>query len=408
MFDVHKVREDFPILKRRINDNPLVYLDNAATTQKPQVVIEAVSDFYRHSNANVHRGAHTISAEATDIYENARQRVAEFINAADKEIIFVRNATEAINLAAYGWARHNLQPGDEIVLTLLEHHSNIVPWQLIAAETGARLRYVQPDENGELNPGAFEEQLSAKTVLLTFTGMSNALGTVPDSVQLVDLARRFEARVLVDAAQMAAHMPLDVQKLGCDFLAFSGHKMCGPTGIGVLYAGEEVMEEMQPLFGGGEMIGKVGLESSTWAALPHRFEAGTPSIAQAAGLKVAIDYIDRLGMENIFEHEQKLVKKAEQQLEQIEGVEIYGNPSCRSGALSFNIKGIHPHDLAQILDAAGVAIRAGHHCAQPLMKFIDQKSTARASFYFYNTEQEVETFAAALKEAGEYFNNVTG
>ncbi len=409
MFDVKKVRKDFPILKRKINGNPLVYLDNAATTQKPLSVIEAVSDFYRHSNANVHRGAHTISAEATDIYESARLRAAEFINApSDRQIVFVRNATEAINLAAYGWARHHLSEGDEILLTVLEHHSNIVPWQLIASETGAKLRYVKPDENGEITLEAVKKELNERTALFSFSGMSNVLGTVTPAARLIKIGHDAGARVMVDAAQMASHMPVDVAGLDCDFLVFSGHKMCGPTGIGVLYAKKEVLEQMEPVFGGGEMIGKVGPEKSTWAAVPHRFEAGTPSIAQAAGLKVALDYIDGLGMENIFEHEQKLVKKAERKLGKIDGVRIHGSPASRSGALSFNFEGIHPHDLAQILDAAGVAIRAGHHCAQPLMKFLKQNSTARASFYFYNTEQEVKVLADALEEAGGYFKNVTG
>jgi cysteine desulfurase/selenocysteine lyase len=409
MFDVKKVRKDFPILKRKINGNPLVYLDNAATTQKPLSVIDAVSDFYRRSNANVHRGAHTISAEATDIYESARLRAAEFINApSDRQIVFVRNATEAINLAAYGWARSHLDEGDEILLTVLEHHSNIVPWQLIASETGAKLRYVKPDEKGEITLEAVKEELNERTALFSFSGMSNVLGTVTPAARLVKIGHDVGARVMLDAAQMASHMPVDVVGLDCDFLVFSGHKMCGPTGIGVLYAKEEVLEEMEPVFGGGEMIGKVGPEKSTWAAVPHRFEAGTPSIAQAAGLKVALDYIDGLGMGNIFKHEQKLVKKAEKALKKIDGVSIHGSPACRSGALSFNYQGIHSHDLAQILDAAGVAIRAGHHCAQPLMKFLKQNSTARASFYFYNTEQEVEVLADALEEAGGYFKNVTG
>jgi cysteine desulfurase/selenocysteine lyase len=409
MFDVEKVRRDFPILARKVNGKPLVYLDNAATSQKPQQVIDALTDYYRNYNANIHRGIHKLSEEASAAYEGARQKIARFIDAPeDKEVIFTRNTTEAINLVAYSWGRQNIQAGDEIVLTAMEHHSNLVPWQMLAKEKGATLKFIELTADGELSMESARTVIGGKTKLVSFTQMSNVLGTITPVAEIVKLAHAHGARVLVDGAQGVPHLPTSVKDLGCDFLAFSFHKMAGPTGIGVLWGKAELLSSMPPFMGGGDMIAAVWREKSRYNELPWKFEAGTPNIADAIAAGAAIDYLKALGMENVRAHEIEITAYALSKFAELKDAVIYGpkQPERRGGVVSFNIAGIHPHDLGQILDESGVAIRAGHHCCQPLMRDLDVMGTARASFYIYNTKEEVDALFAALAEAGKILGHV--
>ena len=398
MKSIEAIRADFPILQREVNGRPLVYLDNAATSQKPLAVLQAMDDYYRLRNANVHRGVHTLSEEATGLYEGARGRIARFINApSSKQVIFTRNATEAVNLVAYSWGLANLQPGDEVLITQMEHHANIVPWQLITERTGARLRYVPLDPQGTLRLDGLAELLTERTKLFAFVAMSNVLGTINPVAELVARAHSVGALALVDAAQSVPHLPVDVQALNCDFLVFSSHKMCGPTGSGVLYGRRDLLEAMPPFMGGGDMIREVRLDSSRWNTLPWKFEAGTPAIAEVIGLGAAVDYLAGLGMDFVQQREHELVSYAMEQMSRVEGLRILG-PSApqRGGAVAFTLGDAHPHDIAAILDAEGVAIRAGHHCAQPIHDFYGIPASARASFYFYNIVEEIDHLVAAL------------
>ncbi len=402
-----KVRADFPILTQKVHDRPLVYLDSAATSQKPQVVIDALSDYYQRYNSNVHRGVHTLSGLATDAYEAARQKVAKFVNAADeREIIYTRNATEAINLVAYSWGLGNLQAGDEVILTKMEHHSNLVPWQLVAQKTGAVLKFVDlsADENFDL--AHYKSLLSAKTKLVSVVHVSNTLGSVTPVKEVIALAHAQGTKVLIDACQSAPHMPLDVQDMDCDWLVASGHKMCAPTGIGFLYGKLELMRSMQPFFGGGEMIADVFFDHSTYADLPHKFEAGTPSIGEAIALGAAIDYLTNIGMAEIHAYEQELSVYLYQQLAKIPQIRTYGPKSHRAALAAFTAGEVHPHDLSTMLDQSGIAIRAGHHCTQPLHRELKAQSTARASLYFYNTKAEIDQFIVALKESIDFFAEI--
>lgn len=403
-----KIRKDFPILDRRVNGKALAYLDNAATSQKPRQVIEAIADYYRKHNANVHRGIHTLSVEATEMMENARRKVADFVGVKDSaEIVFVRNATEAINLVAYSWGRLNIGRGDEIVLTVAEHHSNFVVWQQLAIENGTVLKIVPIDEEGQIDEIAFGKALTKRTKLVTFFHVSNVLGTINDVYSLRSTVHRLapKARVLIDGAQAVPHMPVDIGKIGCDFYVFTGHKMLGPTGIGVLWAKRELLEQMPPFLFGGEMISKVSLEKSSWNELPWKFEAGTPNIAGAIGLGAAVDYLWRIGMEDVRKHEMELTEYAIKQLSGIPEVTILGSldPKKRGGVISFNVGNIHAHDVASILDSEGVAIRSGHHCAQPLMEFLGIESAARASFYIYNTKDDVDLLVEGIKKVKKVF-----
>ncbi len=406
MFDVDAVRKDFPILERRVHGKPLVYLDNAATTQKPRQVIEVLVHYYESYNANIHRGIHTLAEEATTAYEDVRSKVARFIKSpyGEQSIVFTRNTTEAINLVANAWGRKFLSEGDEIVLTIAEHHSNLIPWQLIASERGAKLRFIDIDDEGRLRSEQFADLIGPKTKLVALAHASNVLGINPVR-EITALAHRQGALVLLDGAQSVPHMPVDVADLDCDFLAFSGHKMCGPTGAGVLYARPELLEVMAPFLGGGSMISRVQLEESTWAEVPHKFEAGTPDIADVIAFGAAIDYLEALGMDNIRHHEKEITGYALERLSALPEVTIYGpmNVEERVGVVSFNYGDIHPHDLSQVLDTHGVAVRASHHCAQPLMRRLDCAATARASFYVYNTKAEVDTLVEAVVAAGRFF-----
>lgn len=399
---------DFPILSRPIGGGKrLAYLDNAATTQKPEAVIAAEADFYRRANANIHRGVHWLSQHATDLHEGARRKVSAFINAAqDSEIVFTSGTTGSINLVAQSWGRANLKPGDEILLTELEHHSNIVPWQLVCQQTGAVLKVVPVTDRGELDLGAFERLLGPRTRLLAIAHVSNALGTVNPIEPMIRQAHAVGALVLVDGAQAVAHQPVDVRRLGSDFYAFSGHKLYGPTGIGVLHARAELLAAMPPWQGGGDMIRTVSFDGSTWAEPPQRFEAGTPNIAGAVGLAAAIDYVQAIGLERIAAHEHRLLESATAAVAALPGVRLIGTASDRAGILSFVVDGIHPHDLGTILDSEGVAIRAGHHCAMPLMTRFGVPGTARASFALYNTEDDVSALAAAIAKAQDLFGTV--
>ena len=404
MYDVEEIRRDFPILERRIDGKRLVYLDNAATSQKPRRVIEALTEYYEEHNANIHRGVHRLAEEATAAYEGARQKVARFLGAPEvRGLIFTRGTTEAINLVAYAWGRKNLREGDEVVLTEAEHHSNLVPWQLAARATGARLRFIPVLEDGALDMEAAERLIGPKTKLVGCIHASNVLATINPVERLGELAREAGALMLVDGAQSAPHLPVSVEALGCDFYACSGHKMLGPTGVGALWGRPEVLEEMDPFLGGGEMIREVHLEHSTWNDLPYRFEAGTMNIAQAVGLGAAVDYLDELGMQNVREHERHLGEYAYRRLPELESITIYGPKEGRTGLVSFSLPDIHPHDLSQLLDEEGIAIRSGHHCAQPLMRRLGVAATARASFYLYNTEEEVDALVEALVRAREFF-----
>ena len=406
MLDSGKIREDFPILSKKVYGKPLVWLDNAATSQKPRSVIQSLVDYYEGYNANVHRGVHALSVESTEAFELARRKVADFIHADDAEsIVWTRNTTEAINLVANTWARDNIGAGDEILLTPMEHHSNLVPWQKVAQENGARLKFIPMHEDGTLDLENIDAIFGPRTKLLAIVHVSNSMGTINPVKELAAKARAVGAAVLVDGAQSVPHMPVDVNDLDCDFLAFSGHKMLGPTGIGVLYAKREVLEEMDPFLRGGEMVLEVWYDRATWNALPMRFEAGTPNIADAIGLGAAVDYLQALGMENVREHEVELTGYGLKRFEELDEVVVYGpqNPDVRGGAILFNAADIHPHDLGTIMDRQGIAIRTGHHCTMPLMRTLGVAATARASFYVYNTTQEVDTLVDGLKEALEYF-----
>jgi len=399
------VRADFPILGRRINGKPMVYLDSAATSQKPAAVIDVMDDYYRRYNANPHRGVYTISEEATAAYEGARQRVARFINAGSpKEVIFTRNTTEAINLVRFSWGRANIGAGDGILLTEMEHHSNLVPWQLLASEVSARLEFLCIDDDGLLQLDALERQLDGIR-LLAITHQSNTLGTINPIKAITDAAHRAGALVLVDGAQAVPHMPVDVQDLGVDFYAFSGHKMCGPTGIGVLWARRALLEAMPPFLGGGDMIKRVKLTEATWNDLPWKFEAGTPSVAEGIGLGAAVDYLTQFGMDAVRAHERTLVDYAMEKLQDVPGITVYGprDPEVHGGAISFTLPDIHPHDLATLVDREGIAVRAGHHCTQPLMDRLGVAATTRASFYVYNRPDEVDQLVDGIQKAQKVF-----
>ncbi len=405
--NVARIREDFPILRRQVHGRPLIYLDNAATSQKPVQVIEALADYYRRYNANIHRAIHCLGEEATAAYEETRAKVARFIGAPSPEcIVFVRNTTEAINLVAYTWGRAHIGPGDEIVLTEMEHHSNMVPWQRLAQEKGAHLRYIGINEEQCLDlEGWPDRYLSQRTKLLAIAHVSNGVGTIHPLKEMVAEARRRGIVTLVDGAQSVPHMPVDVQDLGCDFLAFSAHKMLGPTGVGVLYARRELLEEMEPFLSGGEMISRVTLEGAQWAPVPWKFEAGTPNIADVIAFGAAVDYLTGLGMERVRAHEMELTAYALARLRQLEDIVIYGpgDVARRGGVVSFNLPHIHPHDLGTMLDRYGVAIRTGHHCNQPLMRRLGVAGTARASFYVYNTLEEVDVLVEAIRQAQARF-----
>ncbi|MEM4474459.1 MAG: cysteine desulfurase [Candidatus Bathyarchaeia archaeon] len=407
MLNPIKLREDFPILKRLVNGYPLIYFDNAATTQKPVQVIQAIREFYEKHNANVHRAVHTLSQEATELYEGAHEEVAKFINAESiEEIIFLRGTTEAINLVAYSWGLRNLNQGDEVLLTLMEHHSNIVPWEILSKIRGFNIKYVDVNEDGLLNYESLEENISRRTKLICLTHVSNVTGVINDVKRVVKLAHDYNALVLLDAAQSVPHMPTDVKALDVDFMAFSGHKMLGPTGIGVLYGKRQHLEELEPFHGGGEMIRQVSYNPQTgrcmitWNRLPWKFEAGTPNIAGAIGLATAIKYLKRLGMENVKVHEEELTGYALKRMAECQKVTIYGpkDPRQRCGIISFNVANVDSHDLALFLDSYGIAIRSGFHCAQPLHQRLGLPSTARASFYIYNTKEEIDRFIDVLKE----------
>ncbi|RIK41198.1 MAG: cysteine desulfurase [Chloroflexi bacterium] len=405
MDKVEQIRRDFPILQRRIGTKPLVYLDSAATSQKPEAVLQVMDEYYRQHNANVHRGVHTLSEEATVLYEGARAKVAHLINAPhERQIVFTRGTTEGINLVANTWGRTNLGPGDEVLISEMEHHSNIVPWQMLQTQLGFTLRYISITDNGLLDLSRLDSLLTERTKLLSFVHVSNALGTVNPVAQLAAAAHAVGARVLVDAAQSAPHLPLDVQALDVDFLVFSSHKLCGPTGAGVLYGKRELLEVMPPFLGGGDMIREVKLSGSKWNSVPHKFEAGTPSIAEVVGMGAAIDYLTSVGMGWVYEHERTLVRYAYERLSEVEGLRILGpGPEQRGGLVSFTLSDIHPHDLSALLDREGIAIRAGHHCAQPVHDRYGIAASARASFYLYNTMEEVDRLCDALVKAQEIF-----
>ncbi|MBD3225258.1 MAG: SufS family cysteine desulfurase [Caldithrix sp.] len=397
-------RDDFPILLETIRNHPVVYFDNAATTQKPKQVIDALVKYYEHDNANVHRAIHQLGERATAGFEKARNKVAEFINAhSDKEIIFTRGTTEAINLVATSWGRKFVESGDEIILSEMEHHSNLIPWQLLAKERGAHLRFIPFKEDGTIDYNEFIKLMNKNTKLIAITHMSNVFGTINPFKKIIRTAHDWGVPVLLDAAQSVPHLPVDVQQLDCDFLAFSGHKMLGPTGIGVLYAKTQLLENMDPYQGGGEMINTVWLEKATWNEIPHKFEAGTPNIAGAIGLAEAIDYLQDLTMETLTLYEQDITTYALEKMMALDGITIYGQAPERGGVVSFNLENVHPHDLAHFLDQHGIAVRAGHHCAQPIMRKLEIASTTRASFYFYNTYEEIDYFIDKLQEAAKFF-----
>ncbi|RAS87505.1 cysteine desulfurase [Priestia endophytica] len=404
--NIHDIREQFPILHQEVNGNPLVYLDSAATSQKPLKVIEAVDKYYREYNSNVHRGVHTLGTRATDGYEGAREKVRKFINASStEEVIFTRGTTTALNTIAASYGRENVGEGDEIVITYMEHHSNIIPWQQVAKATGATLKYIPLTDDGSLDLEEVRNTVTSNTKIVAIMHVSNVLGTINPVKEIARIAHENEAVMVVDGAQSAPHMKVDVQDLDCDFYAFSGHKMGGPTGIGVLYGKKALLEKMEPVEFGGEMIDFVNLYDSTWKELPWKFEGGTPIIAGAIGLGAAIDFLEDVGLDNIAAHEHKLAQYALEKLSTVEGITIYG-PKERAGVVTFNLDEVHPHDVATVLDADGIAVRAGHHCAQPLMKYLNVSATARASFYLYNTEEEIDHFVSSLIKTKEYFTNV--
>lgn len=409
-FNVQKIRADFPILKRKIKGNPLIYLDSAASSQKPSQVLQAMNAFYEANYANIHRGVYTIAEEATELYEKAREKTAQFLNAKEtREIIFTRSTTESINLVRFAWGRKNIKEGDEILLTEMEHHSNLVPWQLLAQEKGAKLKFIPFDAEGKLVLEDLDKLLTPQTKLVACTTVSNTFGTVNPVEKIIAKAHANGSLVLLDAAQAAPHMTIDVQKLDVDFLAFSSHKMLGPTGIGVLYGKAALLENMDPFLGGGEMIKTVEWDHSTWNDIPWKFEAGTQSIAEAVGLAVAIDYLNNIGMEAIHDHEQMLVRHTMGRMREIPGLTIYGPPADgppageRAGLVAFNLADVHPHDVAALLDRNGICVRAGHHCTQPLHRKLGLNATVRASFYLYNTKEEVDQMIEELKEIAEFF-----
>ena len=402
------LRKDFPILKRIVRDNKkLVYLDNASTTQKPNQVIDSITDYYQNHNANIHRAVYALAEEATEAYEATRDKIANFINIQNRqEIIFVRGTTEAINLVAYAWGRPHIKEGDIIVTTEYEHHSNIVPWQLLTQEKKAKLEYIGMDDNGELILDDLDKLLATgKVKLVTFSLMSNVLGTITDAEKIIEKCKAAGVPTLIDGAQAVPHMKVDLEKLGCDFFAFSGHKMLGPTGIGVLWVRKSVLETMSPFHGGGDMIREVHKYETTWNDLPYKFEAGTPNIADVVGFGAAIDYLTKIGMDNIREHEIELTTYAIEQLSKVKGLHIYGTKdiSKRGGVISFNFADVHPHDVAQIIDGEGIAVRSGHHCAQVLMERLNVAATSRASFYIYNTKEEIDVLVNSLNIVAKVF-----
>ncbi|MDN3019820.1 cysteine desulfurase [Paenibacillus sp. BSR1-1] len=403
------IRQQFPILDQEVNGKPLVYLDSSATSQKPLKVIEAVEKYYREINSNVHRGVHTLGTRATDAYEGAREKVRKFINAkSTQEVIFTRGTTTSINTVAASYAAANLKEGDEIVITYMEHHSNIIPWQQVARRTGAQLKYIPLQEDGTISLEDVRATVTPNTKIVSVMQVSNVLGVINPVKEIAQIAHENGAVMVVDGAQSAPHMKIDVQDLDCDFLAFSGHKMCGPTGIGVLYGKKHLLEKMEPIEFGGEMIDFVQLYESTWKELPWKFEGGTPIIAGAVGLGAAIDFLNEVGLDNIAEHEHKLAAYALEKMSTVEGMTIYGplDPAKRAGLITFNLADVHPHDVATVLDAEGIAVRAGHHCAQPLMRWLKASATARASFYLYNTEEDIDKLVEGLVKTKEYFSDV--
>jgi len=407
--DVTNIRKDFPILDRKVNGKPLIYLDNAATSQKPKAVVDALVEYYTRYNANVHRGIHTLSEEATARYEEARGKIARFIGAPKSTVIFTRNATEAINLVSHSWGMKHVAAGDEILLTEMEHHSNLVPWQLLAQAKGCSLKFIPVTGDGQLAIEELPRLLEGRTKLVALTLMSNVLGTINPVKQVIQAAHAKGIPVLIDGAQGVPHLPVNALEMNCDFLAFSSHKMLGPTGVGVLYAKEAILEEMDPFLGGGDMIRDVWLDHSIWNDLPWKFEAGTPNIADVIGLGAAVDYLEKVGMPDIRSHEEALTRYALRRLREIDGLVLYGpmDPVQRGAAISFNINGLHPHDLGQLLNEEGIAIRAGHHCCKPLMRKLGLTATARASFYLYNTEAEADALVRALSKAKEVFSVVS-
>lgn len=404
--DVQAIRQQFPILQQEVNGHPLVYLDSSATAQKPQAVIDVVENYYRYDNSNVHRGVHTLGTRATEKYEGARDKVRRFINASStQEVIFTRGTTTAINMVAHSYGREKLTSEDEIVITPMEHHSNIIPWQQVAKVTGATLKYMPMQPDGTIKLEDAEETITERTKIVAIAHVSNVLGTINPVKEIAEIAHKNGAVILLDGAQGAPHLKLDVAELDCDFYTFSGHKMGAPTGIGVLYGKKQLLENMEPFEFGGEMIDFVNLYDSTWKELPWKFEGGTPIIAGAIGLGAAIDFLNEVGMDAITEHEVKLADYAMQQLRTIDGITIYG-PEKRAALVTFNLDDVHPHDTATALDAEGIAVRAGHHCAQPLMRWLDVTATARASFYLYNTEEDVDRLVDGLLKTKEYFGDV--
>ncbi|QDH22549.1 cysteine desulfurase [Saccharibacillus brassicae] len=402
------VREQFPILSQEVNGHPLVYLDSAATSQKPRVVLDALRRYYEFDNSNVHRGVHTLGSRATDAYEGAREKVAKFIGAAHaEEIIFNRGATVGLNLVASSYGDANVQEGDEIVITPIEHHSNLIPWQQLAKRKGATLKYIEPNPDGTITVEAAAKAITDKTKIVAIAYVSNVMGVVHPVKEIAALAHKHGAILVVDGAQSTPHMQVDVQDLDCDFYALSGHKMCGPTGIGALYGKKALLERMEPVEFGGEMIDEVGLYESTWKDLPYRFEGGTPIIAGAVGLGAAVDFLTELGMDNVAEHEHRLAMYAMRRINEIEGLQVFGPQERKVGIVTFNLDDVHPHDVATVLDSYGVAIRAGHHCCQPLMRWLNVSSTARASFYLYNNEQDIDRLIDALIRTKEYFGDAT-
>lgn len=406
-FDAKKIRADFPVLDQIVNDEPLIYLDNAATTQKPQAVLDVLNHYYLQDNANVHRGVHTLAERATAEFEAARKKVQQFIHAnSNKEIIFTKGTTDSLNIIAQSYGEF-IQAGDEIVISKMEHHANLIPWQQLAKRKQAVLRYIPLTADGHLDVQAAKTIINEKTAIVALAQVSNVLGTVNPVKKIAQLAHQHQAIMVVDGAQAVAHMPVDVQDLDCDFYCFSGHKMCGPTGIGVLYGKQTLLEKMEPVAFGGEMIDFVDLYESTWTELPWKFEAGTPNIASAIGLGAAIDYLEKIGMQTIHEYEQAIVAELLPKLQQIDGLTIYGpqNPAEHTAVIAFNLDHLHPHDVASALDMQGIAVRAGHHCAQPLIKELGCFATARASFYFYNTKEEADQLVAAIRATKEFFAN---
>ena len=407
-----RVRDDFPILHQKVNDSPLIYFDSAASSQKPRAVLDALQHYYQRDNANVHRGAHTLSGRATDAYEGARDKVASFINAASREeIVFTRNASEAINLVAYTWGLENLKPGDEIILSVMEHHSNIVPWQIISQKTGAVIKYVELTPDEEFDLAQYKFLLSEKTKLVSLVHISNTLGIINPVKEITAEAHKQGAKVLIDACQSVPHMPVNVRDIDCDWLVASGHKMCATTGIGFLYGKKDILLAMPPFMGGGEMIDEVFLDHSTYGDLPHKFEAGTPAIGEAIALGAAVDYLNSIGMDKIHAYEEELTAYLFKQLETILNLRIYGKkPTAdgkgRAALAAFNVPGIHASDLATLLDHEGIAIRSGHHCTQPLHRIFNASGSARASLYFYNTREEIDAFITALKETIDFFQSV--